>query len=283
MSLDQLLLAAGTVQAVPFFDRLVPAREAGFAGISIFAADLEQLEQLGVSHREVRDRVADAGLFIHEVEIVGNWLAGEPTKANPGWLAALLQRSTPERLIDLAEALSARGVSVGELQGVAWAVDEGVEAFAAICDRAGPAGLHVALEYVPTGTIPDLATAWDLIRLAGRDNGGLLVDSWHQFRSGSSLDLLAALPAGAIKSVQICDAPATASDDLDSEMIQGRLLPGDGGLDLHGFVAALRATGTTAPCSVEVFSATLATCPVEDVARLCAEKANEILKGSTYG
>lgn len=276
MSLDQLILAAGTVQTVPFLDRLAPARSAGFVGVSMFAGDIDQLKTQGIGPDEIRTRVADAGLFIHEVETVGNWLPGTPTKQNPEWLATLLEHSTGERLIELADAVGSRGITAVELSSIECPAEVAAEAFARLCDTAGP-GLHVALEFLPTGRIYDLASGWEIVRLAGRANGGLLVDSWHLFRSGSDLALLASLPADAIKSVQICDAPASPGADLDREMMSARLLPGEGALDLHGFVAALRDAGVNVPVAVEVMSEALAREPVDVVARRCAAAARRIL------
>lgn len=281
--MPQLILAAGTVQSVPLLDRLAPARAAGFAGISIFAADLEVMMADGVGLPEIRARIADSGLFVSEVEIVGNWLPGVPTKTNPAWLAELLDRSTGERLTGLADAVGARGISVAELLGVEFDPAVAADAFAGLCEMAEGAGQHVALEFVPTGSVADLAAAWEIVRAAGRRNGGLLVDSWHFFRSGSDLALLASLPGDAIKSIQICDAPARPEADLDREMMRGRLLPGEGELDLAGFVTALRATGTTTPWSVEVFSDQLAAEPIDVVARRCAAAARTLLQGEANG
>jgi len=283
MNIDDLVLAAGTVQSVPFLDRLAPARAAGFAGVSMFAADVEALLAAGVAPADIRSRVADAGLFVQEVEIVGNWLPGTPTKDNPAWLAALLDRSTGGRLVDMAQGVGARGITVAELRGIACEAGVAADAFARLCEVAGGAGLHVALEFVPTGGIPDLKTAWEIVRAAGRSNGGLLVDSWHFFRSRSDLAQLAGLPADAIRSIQISDAPARPEADLDREMVRGRLLPGEGDLDLAGFVAALRATGTAAPCAVEVFSDALAREPIDIVAGRCAAAARKLLGGSKNG
>ena len=275
MSPEALVLSAGTVQSTPFLERLAPARAAGFAGVSMFAADYDLLEAAGVPPTEIRVRVADAGLFVDEVEIVGAWLPGRDAKRLPGWLATLLDRNTPERLIAIAEAVGARGISVGELRGRTCDPDLAAERFAAICDAAH--GLHVSLEFIPTGGLPDLASAWDVVRRASRGNGGLLVDSWHFFRSGSDLAQLADLPAGAITGIQISDAPAAPEPDLDHAMVHDRLLPGDGALDLVGFLAALRATGTTAPVGVEIFSDAIAALSIGEATRVCAASARRVL------
>lgn len=271
------ILAAGTTQGVAFADRLEPAARAGFDGVSIFAADVDAFRAAGMSCAEARRRIADAGLMLTEVEIVGNWIAGTvPPPGMPDWLSALLSRNTAERLCGMAAELGATGISVAELFGRDFDAAVMADAFAALCHRAAAAGLHVALEPVPTGGIATLAQASDIVRRAAAPNGGLLVDSWHLFRSGSSLATLAALPGDAILSVQISDAPAAASDDLDREMVRGRLLPGAGELDLEGFMRAVAATGTAAPIAVEVFSDALSAHPIDTIARLSMQALTAI-------
>ncbi len=273
-----LVLAAGTVQATPFPDRLAPARAAGFDAVSMFASDFEAAAAAGIGAGELRRRVADAGLTISEVEIVGNWLPGVRRKTGqPRWLVDLLDRMTPDHVIAIAAAVGAHGITLGEMFGIEASVDQAAEAFAAVCARAADHGLTVALEFIPTGGIATLDQAWAIVERAGASNGQLLVDAWHFFRSGSSLDLLAALPAQAIGSIQLCDAPAIAEDDLDHAMVHARLLPGEGALDLPAFVAALGRTGTRAPIAIEIFSDALAAQPIEDVARRCAAAAHRLL------
>jgi sugar phosphate isomerase/epimerase len=273
-----LVLAAGTVQVTPFLDRLAPARAAGFDAVSMFASDYEALTAASIGGADLRRRVADAGLAITEVEIVGNWLPGARRKPGiPAWLVALLDRMTPERVIAIAAAVGARGITLGEMFGIEVDVDRAAEAFAMVCARAADHGLTVALEFIPTGGIADLDQAAAIVERAGAGNGGLLVDAWHFFRSGSRLDRLAALPGHAIKSIQLCDAPATAEPDLDHAMVHDRLLPGEGALDLPGLLAALAYTGTDAPIAIEVFSDALATLQIDEIARRCAAAAQDLL------
>lgn len=275
---SELVLAAGTVQSTPFLARLAPARAAGFTAISMFAADFEALAAQGIGAAEIRARVADAGLSISEVEIVGNWLPGAPRKAGmPGWLVELLDRMTADCVAGIAAAVGARGITVGDMRDPDCAIEAAAEAFARVCAIAAAEGLHAALEFIPTGRVATLADGWEVVRRAGAANGGLLVDSWHFFRSGSSLELLASLPGEAILSVQIGDAPARAEADLDHAMSHERLLPGDGALDLPGFLRALARTGSRAPIAVEIFSDELAALPVDQVAARCAQHARRLI------
>jgi sugar phosphate isomerase/epimerase len=77
--------------------------------------------------------------------------------------------------------------------------------------------------------------------------------------------------------VQIDDAPAAPEADLEEETMHRRLVPGEGELDLVGFVRTLRSIGSPAPIGVEVFSDALAALPVDEVARRTAEGTRAVL------
>jgi sugar phosphate isomerase/epimerase len=275
---DDLVLCAGSVPRAPFLDRLAPARAAGFAALSMQPHEHEALRAAGTSDAELRRRLADHGLRVAELDAVTTWLPGQvPPAGLDRGLAARLLAYTPERLCPVAEAVGARSLSVVEFFGLAVDVDRAAEAFARVCDRAAGHGLLVHLEFLPWAGIPDLRSAWEIVRRAGRGNGGLLVDSWHLFRSGSTLAELGAIPGDFVLGVQIDDAPAAAEGDLAEETQHRRLLPGEGDFDLVGLVRTLDAIGSRAPIGVEVFSDSLAARPVGEIARRCAEAARRVV------
>ena len=143
-----------------------------------------------------------------------------------------------------------------------------------MCDRAAEHGLLVALEPQACSTIADLDTAAAIVTAAGRPNGGLNLDVWHQTRGAWPLTALRALPPEKIVVIQIDDGPAhPVSDDYLDECTRYRTAPGEGDFDLPGFLTALLATGTTAPVSVEVLS--------DDMDRLPPESVSDLLAAST--
>ncbi len=104
-------------------------------------------------------------------------------------------------------------------------------------------------------------------------NCGLLLDSWHWHYSGATpADILAA--GERIFHVHINDAPEQPFDQvIDKE----RLMPGEGVINLAGFLGALQQTGYTSAVSVEVFSSMLKTIPPEQGARLGYETTMAVL------
>ena len=272
-----LVLSGPPFVHVPLFDRLVPARDTGFAGLTLTPGDIWTLEKEGVLVAEIRERIEDHGLAIKEVDCIAAWLPSQRTQTDGSPLASLLRSLTPERVIEKAARIGAPSVTIVEMQGASPSRDEAAEAFAAVCDIAGEHGLNVDLEFLPFGGIPDLASAWAIVEAADRPNGGLTLDSWHFFRSGSSFELLRALPGQRIHTVQINDAPALPANDLMHETMNARLLPGARSFDLVRLIQTLDTNGCEAPVSVEVFSADIANRPMEDAIQGWADAAHTII------
>ncbi|HEV2781371.1 MAG TPA: hypothetical protein VGX25_18470 [Actinophytocola sp.] len=91
---------------------------------------------------------------------------------------------------------------------------------------------------------PDLTEATRILRAAGRPNAGILIDLLHFAPSGSSLAELRRLPPEWFHFAQVCDAPAgvpATTEGLIHTARAERLLPGEGGIDVRGVLAALPA------------------------------------------
>lgn len=124
----------------------------------------------------------------------------------------------------------------------------------------------------PNPTVWDLPGTLLLIDTIGRDNVGLLVDSYHCYTADVSPDTLASLTDAQIVHVHINDAPtgATPETALDG----GRVLPGEGVIDLAGFLDGLRRAGYAGTISCEV----LAPRPIADDPETAAEKVRASLR-----
>jgi sugar phosphate isomerase/epimerase len=114
----------------------------------------------------------------------------------------------------------------------------------------GPKSLraHHKFEFMYTlGEMMQLAT--DM----GTGNVGLLLDAWHLYTSGGTLDDLDTITAADIVAVHINDAPAGIPiDDLADNV---RCLPMETGvIDLVGFMGKLAALGYDGPVTTEPFN-----------------------------
>ena len=267
---DDLVLCSAMLLGRTLSEKIEAARSAGFRGISLFADDVEQARGEGIDDAGLRARLADAGLAVAEIDPLGCWLPSHPEGSG-------MFRHTEADLCRLAEATGARSLNVVEVTGAQTPVDEAAEAFAGVCDRARERGLLVGLEFMPFGGIPSLKLAAEIVRSAGRPNGGLMLDTWHLTRSGGTLEELCALPGDAVLGVQISDAPLRPEGALIEETMNARRFPGDGDVDLVGFVRALDAIGSRAPLGIEVLSEEARRLAPEGTARRAADGLRAVL------
>lgn len=251
---DDLVFCPVPFGHVPLLTRIEPLAAAGFAAIGLQPGDVWTLQQQGMPVADIAARIADAGLQVMELDCTSCWMPRQRRSDDDSELAQLLRTLTPERVIESAAQIGARSVVVVDLSPTPAPLEEAAAAFAQVCDLAAQHGLRAHIEFLPVGGIRTLTEAWDIVSAAGRSNGGLTIDAWHFFRSGSTLEQLLQIPGDRIHTVQLCDAPAVAQADLWSELMTARLLPGEGDLDLIGLVRTLDAIGSTAPIGVEVFN-----------------------------
>jgi sugar phosphate isomerase/epimerase len=254
----------------PLQDRLAAAIAGGFAATTLFPIEIRRGVQDGTPPSAMRGMFAEHGIAVTVVDPLAHWLpGGAPPPPLPGDDPAAGAFHAAE-LFALAEAVGAERVTVIAVYEPHVDSAAGAEAFAALCDRAADHGLRLQLEFIPGSGIADLAHAWEIVRLADRRNGGLILDSWHFFRSGSDPALLDQIPAERVFSVQIEDAPARPADDLATESLHGRFVPGEGELDLSAFLAPILRRGVPACIGPEVFSDALRSVEAADLGRRLA-------------
>lgn len=248
--------------------RVDAAAGAGCKGIGIYIGDYQRLESEGIAD-SLTGLLDDRDLCLTEIDALRSW--GNPSTATTA--DALDQEAAAFRIADRFECRSLHVLAppVGTTGYIA-------EHFGALCDRASERGLLVALEFMPTTAIATAADALRIVEAAGRDNGGLCVDIWHHARGANDLDQISALPGELVIDVQLSDGPAVAAlDDYGEDTRRNRVSPGDGEMDLRGFIEAIRATDTTAPWGLEVCNeAAWKTDGAEFVAR-CAVGLREVI------
>ena len=264
-------VAAGQPARHSFAERAEAAAAAGLTGIGLTSYDFLSLRADGLTAEELR-RIADgSGVAVTELEFLNGWWAeGERLAAD---------RQAEEVLYELADALGSRHLNVGASVLAADAPGRALLAdrFGAVCDRAAAHGLLVGLEYMPFFVLADVASAWDVVQRADRDNGGVIVDAFHHLRPGGRPADVRLVPPQRITAVQLCDVPAETGLSLLDESLSARTWPGQGSLDVAGLVHELEEMGVACPVGVEVLSAAVRALPVHQAARLAAGSARQVL------
>jgi sugar phosphate isomerase/epimerase len=271
---NDMVLCAGSALQTPFTERLRLAAASGFAGLSMWESDYLGARAEGLTDADLRGTLADHGIEIAELDALTRWLPGEDGAVPSEWTTSFEEKD----FYAVADAIGARSINVVDLgpQRVI-SVDTAAEAFAGVCDRAREHGLLVHIEFLPWSSIPDIESAWAIVREAGRQNGGVLLDTWHFLRSGGTLERLAEVPRDRVYAIQVSDAPAVAEANLMEETMARRLLPGEGAARVPEVVAALFDGGCTAPVGVEVFSTELAALPADQAIQRVAQATRGVL------
>jgi sugar phosphate isomerase/epimerase len=251
-----LVLCSGTLaREASFRERVDAAVAGGFSALSLWGRDYSRARREGLDDADIRALLADHGLAVAELDLAWWWLPGASDVHIPAAFdSEELFAFDEAQLFAVAEAVGARSLNAIDVFGGDWTVDDAAACFARLCDRAAEYGLLVHIEFLPWSRIPNVAAAWEIVGLADRPNGGLLVDAWHFFRSGAEPASLGAVPGDRVLGVQLDDAPIAPEPDLVAASLHDRLLPGAGGLDLSGLLRTLREIGAVAPIGVEVFS-----------------------------
>lgn len=209
--------------------------------------------------RRLRTALDGEGVTVHAVEVV-----------------AIDAGLDTEALVPLAGIAAALGAERINVCAEDWDHGALVAKFARVCEIADEAGLGVDLEWMRWRGIGTLPGARALIAESGAANATLLVDALHLDRCGGTAADIAALPAGLVQSAQLCDAPAmlpATREGFIAEAREGRLVPGEGALDLAALVAALPADAVN---SVEIPSTT-DTRPVDERFAAIFNATTEIL------
>jgi sugar phosphate isomerase/epimerase len=232
------------------------------------AAAAHEFEAVAASGSELESWIADKGLdhvkaFLHEhnVQIGGIGLS-------PQWRNSEEEfRSGLTRLAKDAEAAAAVGCTVCTTY-VLPSTDSNAAHFMAVATSRmrtcaqilGAHGIRFGLEFVGPH---HLRTRWanpfvwgvqetlDWIDAIGERNVGLLYDSYHWYTNELNADDILRLDASQIVLVHINDAPdVPVAEALDN----GRVFPGEGVIDLGGFLRALKQIGYTGMVAQEILT-----------------------------
>ena len=260
----ELVLAAQTLWTTDdFVTRTAASAAAGFKAIGLRPVDYTRAQSAGHTGRDLRRILEEAELEVVELSALHGFTDRAGSEAEE------------DTLVRMATELGGKYLmATGEITD---SLDRTAEQFGSLCDRVRPLGLRVALEFTPWSTIPDAATAWEIVRRSGRGNGGVIVDAWHHFRGARSESQLLAIPPDRVVALQVSDADEAVVGTLLDDTLHRRRLPGEGSFPLVDFFRTLEGNGVAAPISIEIISDEIHGLPPAQAARRAMEATQALL------
>ena len=246
----KLALNGATTMRADLETDLQAAQNAGFDYLEIWAAKLRAfLKERSTS--ELRDLFSASGLSplsINSIEHITfrDAQAYESIKRECEELSRIASEISCPCIVVVPGRLPQSGASRENV------VAESVRVLNELCDISSSHNVALAFEFLgqPDCSVPTLDLAAEIVRKAGRENLGLVIDSFHFYAGGSTFQMIDNLDPKLIQIFHINDA-----EDLPREQLEDRhrLLPGLGILPLREMVSAFRRIGYDKVASVEIF------------------------------
>ena len=250
---------------VPLAERLEAVASTGWSGFGLAHDDLAAARST-LGFPALRTLIDEAGFSYVEVELLSGW-----------WDESISHQWRPQfdLLLDAAETLGARFIKVGTSMGQPLDdLDFLVAPLRRLTAEAARRGTRIALEPMPFSMVGLVPAAADLIRKVDLPECGLVVDYWHVFRAGTTLEELSgSLEAQQIFGVELNDADAEIRGSLFEDTRDNRRLCGQGDQDVAGFITTMQSIGFEGPWGVEILSEEHRALPVHEALRVAHSTA----------
>jgi 2-keto-myo-inositol isomerase len=155
-------------------------------------------------------------------------------------------------------------------------IDESILVLNELCDIAARYNVSLAFEFLGQTdcTVQTLDLAHEIVSTADRSNLRLVIDSFHFYAGGSTVEMIEALDQRLLAVFHINDAENRSRETLNDSH---RLFPGLGILPLHALIGAFGRIGYAGVASIEIFRPEYWEMDPLEVAKLAHESTRKVL------
>jgi 2-keto-myo-inositol isomerase len=241
------------------------AAEAGYTGIELWMRDIEAYVTSGGQLSTLKEHLEKTGLSLVNVITFFKWADHDASVRKQGLIQA-------RREVQILAELGCKAVAAAPFGDVAAVtLDEMSIRFAELTEMTRSEGIEAYLEF--WGRAPKLSRLSEAVYVAMEScvtEPKLLVDPFHMYTGGSSVEGLRLLDGSSIGIVHVNDYPVEPlrDDILDRD----RVYPGDGIAPLGKFAQYLSRIGYQGYLSLELFIEDYGTLSALEVARIGIEK-----------
>lgn len=230
--------------------------EAGFEGVGLWMDALQAFEKREGSLDKLLESDWMNKLQAEEICYLGGWMWATGEAREAAFAAA-------EERAEMAAAVGAP-IVIACAAGGTGDPAQAAEDFRAISDIGAKYGVSMALEFIGVfEQYHDIKSGLELVRAADHPNAKLLIDVFHAFRGGATVDDFKLPRGNEIGLVHINDVPA---GDVMQMNDSHRVLPGEGVLPLAQVLENLEQGGYEGALSVEIFNEEIWALPLDEIA-----------------
>lgn len=260
-------LNSSTIRPVPILGKIGIAGAAGYAGIELWHDDIDAHLKSGGHLGDITAALSDHNLCVPTTIHMKGWFnsSGDDHVARMDECKWKMEQAT---------AVGAEYIIAGPPRESADR-NRGAENYHELLMIGHEIGVKPAMEFL--GFVEDINTiedALEIITAAGHPDGTIVLDPFHIYRGGGSIESIAKLTAEQIAICHFNDAPA--SPPREEQQDRDRVYPGDGTLDLRRLISLLREIGYAGCLSLELFNEDLWRQDPLQVARTGLEKMRAV-------
>lgn len=238
-------LNTSTIKPQKLIDKIKLVGEAGYDGIELWLNDVWDFVARGGEVKDITQAVNDQGLIVPSVIAMRQWGDFE------GWEHQLV--------LDEAKRRFALGARLGAPFIVATPPLEKTETqhlpfrYKELLEIGRQEGIRPTFEYISFfKSVHTLKKAWEIVQITDDQDATLILDAFHNWNSKSTKEDLLSIPVEKISHYHIDDASPSKSAGTQTD--PDRVMPGDGQIDLHAEVKALKQIGYNGTVSLELFN-----------------------------
>ncbi|QDU07824.1 sugar phosphate isomerase/epimerase family protein [Gimesia aquarii] len=264
-------LNASTIRTTPLLDKIRITAEAGYGGIELWFDEVEAFISEGGDLKSISQAIQDTGLAIPTMIMLRDWWSATPEE-----YAQVFDRCL-ER-IKLAARLGAEYVIACPHREKP-DYDLGAQRYRELLEAGITAGAKPAVEFL--GFVEDVTTIEDALQIVEKSEhpqATLVLDPFHVFRGGGSMETIAKLKPEQIAISHFNDA--VDSIPRETQMDPDRVLPGDGHLDLSHYCQLLKQIDYQSWLSLELFREDLWQQDPLEVAKLGLERMQSLAENA---
>ncbi|HEY2783510.1 MAG TPA: sugar phosphate isomerase/epimerase [Fimbriiglobus sp.] len=233
----------------PIVDLVEIAAKAGYSGVEPWINELEDYVRAGGSLRDLKKRIADAGLVVPSAIGFAAWVADDANVRRKGLEQA---KRDMELVAQIGGAkIAAPPWGATDLEGLS--LPAAAERYRALFDLGQKMGVTPEAEvWGFSKALKRLGDTWYVAAECGRSGGCVLPDVYHLYKGGSDFAGLKLLSPHAIGIFHVNDYPPNKGRDIIVDA--DRVYPGDGVAPLKDVFRTLIDIGYKGFLSVELFN-----------------------------